>query len=443
MLCYPMRLQQGWLGPMVGKWKATETSSAWSKFCVEQFEPFISFYHSPLILKGTLAAACIMAAAGAAFAVLMLRPLLTPRTLLRTEPLMLRLAGLRRFGFLLAFLLWSALSASWSPTRALSLDVLFWIAIFGGFAWLLLRRGISYDETRQLGLLLLLIGTVVAVVCLLEATEAFHGIIFDFLLRFDDALRRNIYGSLIGHNSAVGSFMLMTAFIAFAFAVDARSAIARWAAIAYLGLDLMAAFTTQSRSTWIFGPILGTAYLVVASRQRGRSWPWRLIFYVAALLAMGFCSQTIHSRWNPFYLTDNPFAKRIRDLSYRGFAGDARARLFVCSLPLVAEKPITGHGLYSFQYVYPKAQGEYFARHPGSKLSRTTFRSDMAHDEYLQILVEQGVIGLTLFLLTLGEIYWRGRRTSISLSGPSKLLHASFGFAVLAFCCDALVNFPL
>ncbi len=437
LICYPLRLEQDWLGRMVNQWKQTARDSAWSRFCIEQFEAMFSFYYSPLVFKGTLAAICVVGAASVYLAISFIRPLAGPE---KTETYK---RSRWEFAFFVAFLSWCGVSAFWSPTPGLAREAILWLVTLGGFIFLMLKRGVTFDEARQVGVLLILIGFAVGVVCLLQATEAFHGIIFKYLLKFDDEQRRNIYGSLIGHNSAVGLYMMMTSFPALALAVNARTVYSRLVYVGYIGLALMCALVTQSRSTWVFGPLLGAAFIVVASRQRSKDWPWRVVFYVAGLMGLGLISQTLKTEWNPFYIKESPLAKRLSGLATTGYTGDARMRLFVCSLPLIAQKPLFGHGLYSYAYVYPKAQGEYFKANPDSKLGRTVFRSNIAHNEYLQTWVEQGFIGFALMLLALGEIFWRASGRLSALDPAPRLLGTAFGFSVLAYCLDSLVNFPM
>jgi hypothetical protein len=139
---------------------------------------------------------------------------------------------------------------------------------------------------------------------------------------------------------------------------------------------------------------------------------------------------------------DRPVSQRFRDLSFDSLRKEARLRLLICSIPLVRESPLIGHGLYAFQYAYPKVQGDYFAKHPDSRLGFTNKRSHMAHNEYLQVLVEQGLVGLVLLLAALGEVVMRGRRAREGLPGEARALHAAFGFAALGLGLGAAVDFP-
>lgn len=435
-LVYPLYLREDWLISWVARWEANAADSAWARLMLSEVEPLITFHYSPLILKGAMAAAALVLCMSVLLAGRFLRafaPGSIPDGNARCEP-----APVGAWGAWLVILLWMALSALWSPTRELSRAAIPWLAVFGLFGFALFRRGLRTDEVRQLAVLLMLLGTIVAVLSLLEATQLFNGIAFTFLHRFTDP--RNAYGSLMGHNTAVGSFMLMTFFPALTLALQGRRR-SRALATAYAGLALVTMVVVQSRAVWLIGPPLIALFIVKGTGGSPRMLR-RGVVVVLALLALAVVSQALPFSWNPFYLRDRPVARRFRDLSLEQLQKEARLRLFICSLPLVAESPVIGHGLYAFQYVYPPAQGDYFAAHPDTKLGFTNKRSHMAHNEYLQVLVEQGVVGLLLLIVALAEIFRRGWRARETLPAEDRPLHKAFGFAAAGLALGAAVDFP-
>lgn len=438
-LVYPLRLQDKWLNKYVPDWRDNASGWWWYDFLNEQVTSFISYFHSPLTLKGSLGGACLIAVIFLALAGRAIQPLVIPSGQARTRAyrpsLMVSLA-------LCGFVGWTMMSAFWSPTPRLSFDGLAWVLLFGAFTFYLVRRGLAADELRQWSVLLIGLGLIITVFAFLQAAEPFGGFIFKFMYKFDDPEKRNLYGSLLGHNTAVAHFMMISAFPALALALDPRRGLLRWGAMAYVPVAVVTALVTQSRSIWVFGAMLAVAFLYFIGRLAGRRWPWRLTFYIGGTLLFALALQLIPSPSNPFYIESNPILRRFKDLTPGKLKDEARVRLVICSLPLVAEKPIIGHGLYAFQYVYAKAQGDYFARNPDSKLGRTSNRSHMAHNEYLQILVDSGVIGLGLFVFLLVAVARSGRRINLGLDTSDRLLHAAFGFAVIGSCLDALVNFP-
>lgn len=432
---YPLYLREEWLIG-IGQWlQARGRLGLW---LWERIDPMIEFSFSPLVLRG----------APAVVALLFFAVLAGGRWLLTTvdhSPLdddRVFFVGGRRVATSGAVLLgWLLLSAAWSVTPDISRTAAAWTAIFG-LPWLVLVcRGISRRERRQLAVWMPILGCPVLVVLFLQALPIFGGVIFNFMYRFSD-LERNLFGSLLGHNTAAASFLMLTMFPAAALLMTAR---VRWMQV-LLGLYLMASafgmLLLQSRSVWILAPILFVLALRSMLRQvgwHGRRWVPTVMLL---MLAAGLISQTIDRPWNPFYVRNPSLAQRLHALSIDGLLMESRLRLNVIGIRLVPDAPLIGHGLHTFQYVYPKKHGEYFRTHLDSRLQQTELRSNMAHNEYLQVLIEQGIVGLALLLWLLVELGRRGRELLRAETGPDRMLRESFGWSALAIGLHGLVDFP-
>lgn len=405
----------------------------WLALARQDLRAYLSFQFSPVILKGVLAATCALAFLASVFA----GQMVAPRSVSATRH------PWRKFRYFswLALVAWLAASAAWSPTRLISVEAAAWSGLFGLFGFTLLRREFAAERLSQLAVLLVGLGAIVGAVSVLQATEAFGGAIDRVFYRFDNP--RNAFGSVLGHNSAVASFMLLTLFPAVALAIGQRRVALRALLLAYCTLALFVIVITQSRAIWMLTPLLLLGFFVGPARRGLGSFAKRnLLASLTAIALFLTASQAVRAPWNPLFLQRTDVADRLADLSLESLRGEARLRLLVCSLPFIGQKPLFGSGLHSFQYVYPEAQADYFAAHPDSTLNRTTLRSHMAHNEYLQLAVEAGAVGLGLGLLVLLEIAYRGKRTRKNLISSSKLLHAAFGFSALAVAIHALVDFP-
>lgn len=438
VLVYPFYLREEWQRSIIGVWNDRAADSWPARLALSELKPLLTFQTSPLILKGALAAAALTAFICVLLAKRFLVPFMADGAAPAAAPPHRRSPGAHVPWLLVV--LWLAVSAAWSPTPELSRAAVPWVLVFGLFGFALLRRGLRLDEVRQLAVLLMLLGAAVSIISILQATGLFGGLIFDYFHRFADP--RNAYGSLMGHNTAVASFLMMTLFPSIALAFGTGSRAALWSARGCLTLALLAIVLVQSRAAWLIGPPLIAAFLLAGAGTRGGMLR-RAGVGVLALAALAVASQSIRAPWNPLYLRDRPVARRLADFSFERLQKEARLRLFICSIPLVTDQPWRGHGLYAFQYVYPKAQGDYFAEHPDTKLGFTNKRSHMAHNEYLQVAVEQGIPGLMLLLLALGEVAWRGRCARRGLDRQEdRWLHAAFGFSTLGLALGALVDFP-
>jgi len=89
---------------------------------------------------------------------------------------------------------------------------------------------------------------------------------------------------------------------------------------------------------------------------------------------------------------------------YRSVA--VRLELYINTVNAWLTSPIWGHGLGGFNWIYPKFQESHYAIYPQSEtvLTLATFFAGAAHNEYLQVLNDFGMVGAllaTLFLLSL------------------------------------------
>ncbi|MFH0795347.1 MAG: tetratricopeptide repeat protein, partial [bacterium] len=122
---------------------------------------------------------------------------------------------------------------------------------------------------------------------------------------------------------------------------------------------------------------------------------------------------------------------------------DTRWRMLVTSLPLIAQSPVWGHGIGSFQYLIPQAQGEYFTTHPDTGLIATQKRSDLAHDDYLQLAVELGLGGLALALGCAWLYVRKGMKAFARLTEKrDRALALAMAFGALSLALHAVMDFP-
>jgi len=128
--------------------------------------------------------------------------------------------------------------------------------------------------------------------------------------------------------------------------------------------------------------------------------------------------------------------------------GSANARLLVwrVSADMIADKPIFGHGVGAFNEQYMLYQAQYFETHPDSRFVAVADNAAYPYNEFLHLLIEQGIVGLLLLLALLWAVFThrsehRGQRglkaALIALllfsmfSYPSYVFSLLFLFAVL------------
>lgn len=398
-----------------------------------QIEHFLTFSHSPLILKGVIATIPALIF----MAINLIRAIVFPEH----YPLVRRMREERRWLIIPIFFGWMLISAFWSPTPAVARTFALIVVIFGGFLYLVVLRGFSRVEMQQSGVMLMLIGIPVAVIVFLEALPIFGGKIFAVFHYFDN--ERNMFGSLLGHNTSAAAYLMMSGFPAFAFALGTHRMGYRLLCIGYLAMVLFAELILQSRSIWILGFVLGFLALWTALRRMEAGHLRWLPTMLLAILCLILLTQAIDRPWNPLYVRENPVSERLKDLTPRAILTDTRIRNDVIGFWVFLERPIVGHGLYAFQYIYPERVGAYFNENPESVLNQTIMRPRMAHNEYLQIAVDHGAIGLGLMVAMFWAYCWSGWRRRHEFEGGDRLLHQAFGWLGLGLLLHSLVDFPL
>ena len=198
----------------------------------------------------------------------------------------------------------------------------------------------------------------------------------------------------------------------------------RLMAFYFLAVSAPVLVWTQSRSAW-GGVLVGlcTTGLLLALR-RGRGW------FLAALVALPLLAAT--AGWMA-WKTLPPVNSRIREvLEKREGAAGIRIPMWKDMPAMIRDRPIAGFGGGSFVWAYPPYQ-----RHVDEHLTW-----DFLHNEYLQMQVEYGAIGLGLLLAGLawggfgvaGAILRaRSRVSALLLAGAAGGLAASLIQAVFDF----------
>ncbi|HHW13715.1 MAG TPA: O-antigen ligase family protein, partial [Firmicutes bacterium] len=159
----------------------------------------------------------------------------------------------------------------------------------------------------------------------------------------------------------------------------------RWATVAgYLALSVVAVLITYSRGAWL--GYLGMLAVFALANRHVRRWTW---FAIAGLAAGWFMVPGLHTRLvSAFSLAANS------------------NRLFIwrSTLDIIKDHPLFGVGAGVFMHIYEK-----YAL-PGAPEKVVAY----AHNLFLQVLAEFGIIGFVLFVAVVGRVLlmsWRLART--------------------------------
>ncbi len=228
------------------------------------------------------------------------------------------------------------------------------------------------------------------------------------------------FRSTFGHHSLAAAFLLAAIAPAAGLAA-ARSTPRKSAAIALFASLVLAAGLVLSlgRGAWT-GFVAASAVLAVLLATRAkRSGDARsgALLAVAApsvlFLGASLLAQPAAERWLSF-----------PDLE----SSNIRSRLLIYedSLAMIREKPFLGHGIGLFPVAYPR----YRSAESQRNLEAGDRVVDHAHDEFLEVAAEQGVVGLAAFLWFLGAVFARGLRRRGFTALDAGLVAAASGLLV-------------
>jgi O-antigen ligase len=117
-------------------------------------------------------------------------------------------------------------------------------------------------------------------------------------------------------------------------------------------------------------------------------------------------------------------------------SADGRILIWTATWNLFEEKPITGWGINGFQANYMFKQADYLQKHTDSRFA--ILADDIAYpfNEFLKILIEQGLIGFILIIIILYNAFINKNQRELSFDEYRlyKLIQALF-LALIIFAC--------
>ena len=132
-------------------------------------------------------------------------------------------------------------------------------------------------------------------------------------------------------------------------------------------------------------------------RQR-RMWvPFAAVGAVVALL--GFMAWKLA----PGRILTSFAGKSGSEIGLRDPTLNIRTHLWTGTLKLIREQPIIGHGIGSWQWLYPRHKNPIVVSH-----------TEYTHNDYLNLASDYGLIGVVLLVCVFAGFFWQAARTSDS-----------------------------
>lgn len=336
-------------------------------------------------------------------------------------------------------LIYFALSMGWSAVFQQGLQT--WMLMSAGITIFLVIRSATGRPAFAIRFMLfcVLCGVVLAVLALLQHLDK-----APFLPQSLDP--RNRMSSLIGHNTGLSSWLMFPLSFSLYFALTNRRLLVRLTSAAFVLLFVAVIIAAQSRAIWLLGLIICVVLpWQIIRLQRKRLPITAILATLAAVLAI-ILGLSISPQTNPLARLPVSLTERVTGHIFNldQLRRETRLRILVVSMTeLFPQNPLFGAGLGSFGWEYPKAQGQYFASNPDSRLGTTTRRTDLAHNDYLQVLIETGLVG---FALLMGGLFALGRESIIGYRSLKTSRDRTLWWALTApamgVALQALVDFP-
>ncbi len=108
----------------------------------------------------------------------------------------------------------------------------------------------------------------------------------------------------------------------------------------------------------------------------------------------------------------NSVAARLQATGANDESTNVRFLFWAVALEMWRAHPFTGVGANNYEVAFPEARKTFAEKHPGSPLVEMNerFLVQRAHNEYVQILTEMGLIGFAFFATFCGALMWSAVR---------------------------------
>lgn len=276
----------------------------------------------------------------------------------------------------------------------------FLILIFNLTSWARIKRVI----------LIILITT--ALVCLYAFTQLSG---FDPINWLEPPLQTKRVFSTFGQPNFLGAWLLfIIPLIIFSFFIWQKF-LNRFFLILLLGSTIFIFISTLSRAAWLglIGEIF--FFLIIFAWVKRKKWPLRgvLVSILLSLLIL-----ILINFYPPYYSTAPNAFERLKSLAYlKQGSSQIRFWWWTDALKLIKEKPILGYGLENQRLIY-----HYYYRPEVALYEKINTYPDRAHNEFLDLLLTAGIIGLLSYLFLIINVFWLGlKKMKQSLSSGFKV----------------------
>lgn len=259
--------------------------------------------------------------------------------------------------------------------------------------------------------------------------QSVHGIFEYFGIIENNSVYFKIVGAF-GNPGAYSNFIVATLPLSFGlFVLSKKSAFKQWQKFILIStfiLSIIVLTLSQARTAWVCAVFGISAILIykygLITKFKAIRFKWAIILGVTALLVI-----------SSFQL-------------YQYKKDSSMGRLFIWELSLksIIEKPLLGHGINRFKQSHNIQQAKYFKNNPeDTKNSYLADNATFAFNDYLQKGVEEGIVGLLLFLLIVFILIINFFKTWKNRDIPKKDVSFSLFISLLTILISGCFSYPL
>jgi len=331
--------------------------------------------------------------------------------------------------------LWQAVSVLWSDSKPLGGDGTVYFATFAVLCWLFYRGPRSVDAIRGIFTAGAVGAVLTAVWVLLDDFMRGMGPLVARLPDWRGHLAAGLGNS--GHIAGMVGMFLPWVLLAFLCGKTWR----RWLLVPVLGVMFAALAVTWSVGSTGATAISLAIWAVVAWRwMRPGSLRWKRMAAVVGvgLLVVGF------------YFTPNPANPHRPSLWKEAFGSErweagwpTRLVIWETTWQLIKQSPMVGIGTGNFTYGYTQQVVPSVTENPKLRPYSGAFTND-AHNDYLQLWAEGGVVALGLWIVVLSSfLVTTGRLLKARPDDDTAAVLVAAGAGMTVFALDGLMSFPM
>jgi len=249
--------------------------------------------------------------------------------------------------------------------------------------------------------------------------------------------------SPIGQKNWTSNYIALIFFIVFSFFLLEPIKKMKILYFFILSINYIALMICQSRGIWISicVTLIIALYLIIKFSfskifKENKKW-------IILLLIIFIVITVIYSTDNPLNISAITVTERvISTFDEKDPSINTRLLIWNTTLNMIKEKPILGSGIGSFKMNYLNYQAEHLKDNPYYAKYYSNARE--AHNEYLQIGAELGIIGLGIFLLIFFIFFLMIiKYFNQEKDGRKKIIVFGLSLGVICFLIHSLFTFPL